>query len=267
MRRPFRRPSRPRRRVPKSPLEQRIPPRRLTLTEIAVRLRAPVSSIQKLVNGLTAVGYLDEEDQHRFLLGPAPYVLSLRSRRLPIRDIRHDGLVALSQTAGLPKLLAVRVGLNAMYVDWAGTDEPFDYALAAGMRAPHIPRTEKTRVTARASGNRTSQCIFARKGWGSSPLSSTRLAAGLRGSSTHRLQPVYFRGGNRGAHHVARLACRPGPAAMHGRAVVPHHHVALAPRVCVACAGGGRRSDQLGEQFLRRFLLHALDRVGVRGDV
>ncbi|MGO8769756.1 MAG: hypothetical protein ACLQIK_04520 [Mycobacterium sp.] len=101
-----------------------------------------MSSIHKLVKGLTAVGYLDEEDQHRFALGPAPYVLSLRSRRLPIRDIRHDDLVALSQTAVLPTLLAVRVGLSAMYVDWAGTDEPFDYALAAGMRAPwtELPR-------------------------------------------------------------------------------------------------------------------------------
>lgn len=52
----------------------------------------------KARQGLTAVGYLDEEDQHRFVLGPVPYVLSLRSRRLPIRDIRHDDLVALSQT-------------------------------------------------------------------------------------------------------------------------------------------------------------------------
>ncbi len=104
-----------------------------------------MSSIHKLVKGLTAVGYLDEEDQHRFALGPAPYVLSLRSRRLPIRDIRHDDLVALSQTAVLPTLLAVRVGLSAMYVDWAGTDEPFDYALAAGMRAP-LDRTAAGRV-------------------------------------------------------------------------------------------------------------------------
>ena len=57
---------------------------------------------------------------------PSPYVLSPRSRRLSIRDIRHDDLVALSQTANFPTLLAVRVSLSAMYVDWAGTDEPFD---------------------------------------------------------------------------------------------------------------------------------------------
>ena len=54
---------------------------------------------------------------------------------------------------------------------------------------------------------------------------------------------------------------------MHGGAVVPHDDVALTPAVHVAEPGRGRRVHQLAEQLLRRRLLHALDRVGVRGNV
>lgn len=116
----------------------------LTLTQLAVRLEAPVSSIQKLVNGLVAAGYLDEEN-HRFLLGPAPHVLSMRSGRVPVRSLTHADLVALSGRSGTPALLAVRVGDNAVYVDWAGTDEPFDYALSKSLRSA-LPRTAAGQV-------------------------------------------------------------------------------------------------------------------------
>jgi DNA-binding IclR family transcriptional regulator len=107
----------------------------LGLTQLARRVRAPVSSIQKLVNGLVAAGYLTEVDR-RFRLGPAPYVLSLRAGRPLIRSVRHADLVELSRDVGAPVLVAVRVGDDAVYLDWAGTDEPFDFALSARLRTP-----------------------------------------------------------------------------------------------------------------------------------
>ncbi|WP_432849496.1 IclR family transcriptional regulator [Amycolatopsis sp. CA-161197] len=116
----------------------------LTLTQLAARLDAPVSSVQKLVNGLAAVGYLDEQERH-FVLGPAPHVLTVRSGRVPVRSVSHSALVSLSSAAGCAALLAVQVGDSAVYVDWAGTDEPFDYALSRSLRSA-LPRTAAGRV-------------------------------------------------------------------------------------------------------------------------
>jgi DNA-binding IclR family transcriptional regulator len=107
----------------------------LSLTQLALRVGAPVSSIQKLVNGLVAAGYLTEADR-RFRLGPAPYVLSLRAGRPLIRSLRQADLAELSGDVEAPVLVAVRVGDDAVYVDWSGTDEPFDFALSARLRTP-----------------------------------------------------------------------------------------------------------------------------------
>jgi DNA-binding IclR family transcriptional regulator len=104
-----------------------------SLTQLARAVDAPVSSVQKLVDGLVAVGYLDESAR-RYRLGPAPYVLSLRAGRRPVSAVRHGDLAALAARLGVPVLLAVRVGGDAVYVDWAGADEPFDYALSSRVR-------------------------------------------------------------------------------------------------------------------------------------
>ena len=63
------------------------------------------------------------------------------------------------------------------------------------------------------------------------------------------------------------LRCRPGPAAMHGRAVVPHDDVAAAPAVFVARAGRRRGLRQLVDQLFSRGRLHAFDRIGMRGEI
>lgn len=107
----------------------------LTLTALAGRLDAPVSSVQKLVDGLVATGYLDEHDR-RYVLGPAPWVLATRAGSVPVPAIPHEALAHLSAATRLPVLLAARVGDTAVYVDWAGTDEAFDVALSARVRAP-----------------------------------------------------------------------------------------------------------------------------------
>jgi len=101
----------------------------LALSALAVRLGAPVSSIQKLVNGLVATGY-PAEIELRHHLGAAVHVLSMRGGGGPAHHVRHTDLDTLHAAAGAPVLLAVRVGHDAVYVDWAGTDEPFDYVLA-----------------------------------------------------------------------------------------------------------------------------------------
>jgi DNA-binding IclR family transcriptional regulator len=118
--------------------------RGLSLTQLAVRLHAPVSSIQKLVNGLVAVGYLDE-DEHRFVLGPAPYLLSLRAGHSPVSVVRHSDLVELAERTGASAVLAVRVGDASVYVDWAGTDDPFNYLTVQQLRTP-LPETAVGRV-------------------------------------------------------------------------------------------------------------------------
>ena len=48
----------------------------------------------------------------------------------------------------------------------------------------------------------------------------------------HQFQPVGRGRRDRRAHHEPRLVRRPRPAAMHGGAVVPHHHVAGLRHVC-----------------------------------
>lgn len=106
-----------------------------SLTQLARTVGAPVSSVQKLVDGLVAAGYLDETAR-RYRLGPAPAVLAWRAGRRPLDAVRHEDLEALTVRLGVPVLLAVRVGEDAVYVDWAGTDEPFDYALSSRVRGP-----------------------------------------------------------------------------------------------------------------------------------
>ncbi|AHH96062.1 IclR family transcriptional regulator [Kutzneria viridogrisea] len=119
-------------------------PEGLSLTKLALRLDAPVSSIQKLVNGLAAVGYLDEQD-HRFRLGAGAYVLALRSGLVPVQSITHGYLEELHQRSGVSAVLAIRTGDTSVYVDWAGTDDPFNYLSVQQLRTP-LPETAVGRV-------------------------------------------------------------------------------------------------------------------------
>ncbi|WP_224387937.1 IclR family transcriptional regulator [Pseudonocardia sp. ICBG1293] len=115
-----------------------------TLSSLARRVGAPVSSVQKLVDGLVAAGNLDERDR-RYTLGPAPWMLAARAGEPPVPAIPHEALDQLARHAGLPVLLAARIGDDAVYLDWAGADEAFDVALSARVRAP-LPDTAAGRV-------------------------------------------------------------------------------------------------------------------------
>jgi DNA-binding IclR family transcriptional regulator len=116
----------------------------LTLTQLALRLHAPVSSVQKLVNGLVAVGYLEEDDK-RFRLGAAPYLLAMRSGQRLVSTVNHSDLVDLHNRTGLSAVLAVRTGDTSVYADWAGTDDPFNYLTVQQLRTP-LPETAVGRI-------------------------------------------------------------------------------------------------------------------------
>ncbi|MFD9791602.1 helix-turn-helix domain-containing protein [Streptomyces sp. NPDC059070] len=93
----------------------------VSVAALARTVGAPASSVQDLVNGLAATGFLLE--QHgRFRLGPAPHVLNLIAGRAVPR-ISQAELNELSRVAGTPVLLTVRVGLAAVHLARGGEDE------------------------------------------------------------------------------------------------------------------------------------------------
>ncbi|MFB7634661.1 helix-turn-helix domain-containing protein [Streptomyces sp. NPDC056149] len=92
----------------------------VTVAELARTIGAPASSVQDLVNGLVATGFLLEQHR-RFRLGPAPHVLNLIAGRVVPR-LSQAELDELSRVAGTPVLLTVRVGLDAVYLARGGED-------------------------------------------------------------------------------------------------------------------------------------------------
>src|SRR5262249_43201893 len=94
-----------------------------------------------------------------------------------------------------------------------------------------------------------------------------RLFRRLPGRRPYALEPVRLGRRDRRSQHEPRLVRRPRPTAWHGRAVVPHDDVALAPSVDITQARRSRGIHELGEKFLRRRLFHALNRIGVRGKI
>ncbi|GAA4558793.1 helix-turn-helix domain-containing protein [Pseudonocardia xishanensis] len=99
----------------------------LTLAALAERLQAPKSSIHELVNGLVATGYLVERD-HRFGLGPAPFILSLNGNRLATQDIDRDLLPRVHAEVGCSVLIGVQVGMSLVYIDQIGDEPALEFA-------------------------------------------------------------------------------------------------------------------------------------------
>ncbi len=98
----------------------------VTLTEIARALDSPISSIQGLVNGLVAAGYLDEYDR-RYRLGGAPYLLNLMAGRHLVTQVGTGELERVNAESGLTALLAVVVGQSVFYVDSCASSPRYDY--------------------------------------------------------------------------------------------------------------------------------------------
>lgn len=107
----------------------------LTLSDLAARLGAPKSSIQGLLQGLLATGYVVEHDG-TFALGPGPYVLTLIANRMPAGLVTHSDLVELADATGETVLLAVRAGDHAIYIDEVGSHPMLDFVARSRSRRP-----------------------------------------------------------------------------------------------------------------------------------
>ena len=82
-----------------------------------------MSSVQGLVNGLCAAGFLLEDDR-RYLLGPAPDLLNRLAGR-PLTDfVSQADLEALARRTSTVVTVAMRMGDAAVYIDSAGPIPP-----------------------------------------------------------------------------------------------------------------------------------------------
>jgi DNA-binding IclR family transcriptional regulator len=98
-------------------------PRGVTLAELAAALDAAKSSVQELTNGLLARGYLLEEE-HRFHLGPGPFILAGRANKLAALSLDHQFVAALAEALGCTVLVGIRVGDAIVFVDHVGEQSP-----------------------------------------------------------------------------------------------------------------------------------------------
>ena len=100
-----------------------VSPRGVTLTELTVALDAAKSSVQELTNGLLSRGYLIE-DEHRFHLGPGPFILASRANKLAALSLDHQFVVELNKVLGCNVLVGVRVGDAIVFIDHVGEESP-----------------------------------------------------------------------------------------------------------------------------------------------
>lgn len=100
----------------------------MTLSEVATAIEAPISSIRDLLGGLVSTGFLDRM-KSRYVLGPMPYVLTIRSEQPSAAYISHNDLEILAAEGGFTVVFGVRVGDDFVYIDEAG-DHPYLIHLA-----------------------------------------------------------------------------------------------------------------------------------------
>lgn len=98
----------------------------LTLTEFSRSLDAPVSSVQDLVDGLLATGYLEVRDR-RYRLGTAPYLLNLIAGRRVVSVVDHSTLESVHEQTGLTVLMSIAVGHDVYYIDSCASEHRYDY--------------------------------------------------------------------------------------------------------------------------------------------
>lgn len=106
-----------------------------TLSELASELDAPTTSILDLLNGLTETGYLNRVGA-RYLLGPAPYVLTLAARQSPADLVTHTDLDLLAAEGSFTVLLGVRVGDDIVWIDDAGGHPLVEHFARTHQRVP-----------------------------------------------------------------------------------------------------------------------------------
>lgn len=109
--------------------------RGVSLTELSTNLQAAKSSIQELTNGLIARGYLTEVD-HRFHLGPGPFILASRANKMAAATIDHRFLTELSGMLSCDILLGVQVGDALIFVDHVGESPMMEFVTRQHARRP-----------------------------------------------------------------------------------------------------------------------------------
>ncbi len=107
------------------------------LTEISRAIGAPLSSTQSLVNGLTAAGYLEERNK-LFGMGLTPYLLSTLAGNRPVEQVTHQMLEDVVAETGYIAVLAVLVGDNVYYLDYAASNPDFAYLAQNRLERPPL---------------------------------------------------------------------------------------------------------------------------------
>lgn len=112
-------------------------PEGVTLSEVAGAIGAPTSSAHVLLDGLVSVGYVDRAGA-RYVLGPAPYVLTLQAQQSPAQMVTHNDLVRLADEGDFTAILGVRVGDDVVFIDEAGDDPMLQHIARARARRPTL---------------------------------------------------------------------------------------------------------------------------------
>jgi DNA-binding IclR family transcriptional regulator len=99
----------------------------LSLSHIAKRIDAPISSTRDLLSGLVDRGYLRRSGM-RYELGDRPYLLGVLAGRSIPHGLSHQDVATLSEIARAPVMVALLIRHTIYYVDHAV--DP------AGRRAP-----------------------------------------------------------------------------------------------------------------------------------
>jgi DNA-binding IclR family transcriptional regulator len=112
-------------------------PRGLTLTDLAKTIGAPTSSLQGLVYGLVATGYLTERGK-RYFVGPAPFMLTLLANPVAARSIDHQALVSIQERLHVSVVVAIQVGDSYVAIDSVTDDAPLNFHTRTHHRGPLV---------------------------------------------------------------------------------------------------------------------------------
>lgn len=110
-------------------------PRGMRLADLVRALHAPKSSVQMLVDGLVASGYLFEQD-HKYAIGPGVVVLGLKNNVAAMHIMSHERLEAIHTSVGCNILLGIRVGDSLVYVDQVGDGPMMEFLAYSHRRRP-----------------------------------------------------------------------------------------------------------------------------------
>jgi DNA-binding IclR family transcriptional regulator len=109
----------------------------LSLHAIVAMLDAPKSSVQGLIKGLVATGYLDETPQG-YRVGPAVNLLSPGESPPVIASARH-ALQAIQHTCDETATLCTLVGDSVVYIDRVESTQMIRYSPPLRVRRPLYP--------------------------------------------------------------------------------------------------------------------------------